>query len=382
MRHNREIIYIAGFLFTIPVALTSYINSSFLENYVSESAVGVIYAVSAIIAIFALVEAPKLLQAIGNRKTAILFTLIILLSFVLLAFGQNKMIVIGAFMSYFIITNLIVTNFDIFIEDFSGRGSIGSLRGFFMAILASAWVLAQVASGLIINQTSFRGIYLISALFVVLVLVVFSLSFRDFVDRQYKRVSLPELLKVFIKNKNISEVYFISLVLKFFYAWMVIYTPIYLNQHIGLPWNQIGLIFAVMLTPFVVLDFPLGRLSDKIGEKKMLIVGFGIIIVATLTIPLIGQSVAWVWALVLFCTRIGAATIETMSESYFFKNIQEENINILSFFRNTGPLSYVAAPIVATVALPLLPSFKYLFFVLAGVLFLGLLISFRIKDVK
>ena len=103
---------------------------------------------------------------------------------------------------------------------------------------------------------------------------------------------------------------------------MVIYTPIYLHEYIGFGWDKIGIIFSIMLLPFVILDFPLGKLSDKIGEKKMLMAGFLIMTSSVLAIPLMTEPLLWLWAVILFMTRVGAATIESLSESYFFKVIK------------------------------------------------------------
>ena len=79
----------------------------------------------------------------------------------------------------------------------------------------------------------------------------------------------------------------------------------------------------------------------------MLIAGFLIIIPSVLIIPLMNEPILWLWAVILFATRVGAATIEVMSESYFFKVINEKNADEISFFRNTFPLSYVIAPLIA-----------------------------------
>jgi MFS family permease len=223
---------------------------------------------------------------------------------------------------------------------------------------------------------------LLSAFFMVFVSLIFTFTLRNFVDPQYTKIPVFNIMKTFWMNKNISRIYIVNLILKFFYAWMIIYTPIYLNQHIGLGWDQIGIIFAIMITPFVILDFPLGKLSDKIGEKKLLIGGLAIMSISTLIIPFIGEPKVWLWALVLFATRVGAATVDTMTESYFFKNIEEENVNVLSFYRNTTPLSYVISPLVAIAVLYFVPSFEYLFVVLGAVLTTGLFISLRLKDVR
>lgn len=382
MRHNRKIVYIAGFLLSIPVALTSYINSSILEVYVDKYYLGIIYVIASIITIIGMLEMPKILTRLGNRFTTLLFSLLFLFSLILLALGGEDFIVIPAFILYFVSINFIFASLDIFIEDFSKNSPIGGIRGIYLTFINFAWVISQMISGSIIAKSSFQGIYLLSALFMALVCIIFTLFLHDFKDPEYKKVPILRTISFFLQNKNYSRIYFISLILKFFYAWMIIYTPIYLHEYIGFDWIQIGVIFSIMLLPFIILEFPLGKLSDGIGEKKMLLVGFLIISLSTLMIPLFTIKSLFLWALILFITRIGAATIEIMSESYFFKSTEEENADILSFFRNTNPLSYIIAPLLAIPVLLLMPSFQYLFYVLGVIMLGGFLISLRLRDVK
>ncbi len=382
MRNNRTIVYVIGFLFSIPIALTSYINSSFLENYISEYYIGIIYAFASIITIWGLFKMPKILTRLGNRLAALVFSLVIFASLIILSIGKNGALAISAFILYFVASNFILASLDIFVEDFSKNSAIGKFRGIYLMILNSAWVIAQIISGSIIAKSSFQGIYLFSAIFMFLVSFIFIFYLREFKDPQYIKVPILKTLKVFIKNKNISKIYLINFLLKFFFVWMVIYTPIYLHEYLKFGWEQIGIIFTIMLIPFVLVDFPLGKLSDKIGEKKVLIYGFLISAFSVLIIPFIKKPEVILWAAVLFTTRIGAASIEIMSESYFFKEIKEENIGTLSFFRNTYPLAYIIAPLTAIPILLFVPSFKYIFFVLGAVMLLGLLITLRLKDIK
>ncbi|MEI7765278.1 MAG: MFS transporter [bacterium] len=382
MKNSRKIIYLAGFLFSIPLALTSYINSSFLETYINEYYVGIVYIVASAIAIMGLLKMPKILNKLGNRFTILLFTFTSFFSLLLLAFSHSMIAVILGVILYFISTDFIIASLDIFIEDFSKNSNIGKFRGLYLMIINFAWVFAQAISGSIVAKSSFHGIYLFSAGFMFLVSIIFIFFLQDFKDPKYIKVPILKTVKVFIKNKSLSKIYLINLLLKFFFAWMVIYTPIYLYEHLGFGWSQIGIIFTIMLIPFVLLDYPLGRLSDKIGEKKLLIAGFLTTILFTLAIPFIRGTEVWIWAIILFGTRFGAATIEVMSESYFFKEVGERNADEISFFRNTYPLSFIIAPLVAIPVLLLVPSFKFIFFVLGIIMLMGLLVTLRLRDIK
>lgn len=382
MKKNLKIIYFAGFLFSIPIALTSYINSSFLGVYMSSFGVSVLYIIASSMTILGLLAMPKVLTKIGNRRTTFLLSLVCFLSLLILAFGKNYLLISSAFLLYFITSNFIIATLDIFIEDYTKSSSIGRSRGLYLVFINLAWVIAQSISGSILNKSSYSGIYLFGSIFMVLVAFIFFFFLKDFKDPKYIKVPILKTLKFFIRNKNISKIYLINFILKFFFVWMIIYTPIYLHEYLHFDWSKIGLMFTIMLLPFVFLTFPLGKLSDKIGEKKMLIFGFCIISLFTLLIPTVTTASFWLWAGILFATRVGAATIEIMSESYFFKSVEEENADEISFFRNTTPLSFIIAPLVAIPILILVPSFSYMFFILGAILLSGLFITLRIKDVK
>ncbi len=382
MKRHRKIIYIAGFIFTIPLALTSYINSSFLEIYTDPYYVSMIYIISSLLSILALFAMPSVLSRIGNRIATAILGFVTVASFIALALSTNVNVILGSFVVHFVAINLALATLDIFMEDFSGHRSIGKTRGVYLTIINGGWVFSQLISGKIITASSFEGLYLVSALLMFVFSLIFVFSLHDFHDPKYKLVPAWKTLKIFLRNKHLSKIYTLSLILRFFFAWMVIYTPIYLSQYMGFAWNEIGLIFTIMLLPFVLLTFPLGRLSDKAGEKKFLILGFGITSLATLLIPLIEIREVWIWALVLFATRVGAAMIEIMTESYFFKCVTEENADAISFFRNTGPVSYVIGPIAAIPILYLVPSFEHLFYVLGTIVLFGFFVTLRLRDVK
>lgn len=382
LKHNRRIIYLAGFLFSIPIALTSYINSSFLKGFMSAKEVSILYATASILTIVGMLEMPRILNKLGNRVSTLVFSLLCFCSLLLLSFGQSVSIVSGAFILFFVTSNFVFGTLDIFIEDFSKNSSIGTLRGLFLVVLNLAWVISQLVSGTIIAKSSYQGLYMLGAVFTGIMSLIFVFSLRDFIDPKYKKIPPIRTLKLFMKNKKISKIYFINLILKFFFVWMIVYTPLYLHEYVGFSWQTIGPIFTIMLLPFVILMYPLGKLSDKMGEKGMLIAGFLIITFFTMLIPFIKEPSFWIWAGILFGTRVGAATIEVMSESYFFKVVKEEDADLIAFFRNTTPLAYIVAPLAAVVVILLVPSFSYLFFILGAVLLTGLYITLRIEDVK
>lgn len=382
MTHKRRLIYFAAFLFYIPIALVSYINSSFLEGYVGKNYVGLIYIVASIVTILSLPKMRLILTHLGNRLTALVFCTLTILSLIIFSFGISTPTIIFSFIIYFTSLSFIFASLDIFVEDFSKNSSTGKTRGAYLLCMNLAWIIGQIISSIMIDKVGFSGIYTISAMFIILGMLVVGFSMRNFKDPLYEKLSPLRTIKTFIKNKNLQTVYITNFVLQFFFATMVIYLPIHLHEYLGFEWSKISAIFVIMLLPFVLLDFPLGKLSDKIGEKELLITGFLIIAISTFIIPFITSNTFFIWAGVLFITRIGAAIIETMNESYFFKNINKENADEISFFRNASPLAYIVAPLFATIILFFIPEVKYLFIFLSFVLLAGFFISLKMQDVR
>ena len=137
-----------------------------------------------------------------------------------------------------------------------------------------------------------------------------------------------------------------------------------------------------MLIPFIVLEIPAGIIADKyIGEKELLFAGFAVITVSLFLFYYIETPTVWIWAAVLFASRIGAALVEAMREAYFFKIIDVKDVDHINIFRMTGPLGYILGAgiaIITTIFLPL----EYLFLILTIIMLSSFLFVFSIKDTK
>ena len=366
-------IYFLTFFLSIQFAFTAYVNSTFLANFVSIKTVGLIFTLSAVLAIIGLFYIPRILAVYCNHKILFSLVSISLVSLFGLFESQTAPWVIFFFILYLLTNYLIVFSRDIFAESYTRDETTGKTRGILLTAINLGWVFAPLSSGLVIKYFGYSQMYLLAAAFLFIAFIFILGPIRKLKDLSYRRIPLTETIKKMIVNKDIRKIYLANFMLQFFYAWMVIYMPIYLNQYLGFSWDKIGVIFMIMLLPFVLIEYPLGRLSDKIGERKLLIGGFLVTGIATVLISFIGNPTLAVIAAILFMTRVGAATIEIMTESYFFRKVGALDSDIISFFRNTFPLSYVIAPLLATVFFILFP-FKYIFLTLGIIMLLSILI--------
>jgi Na+/melibiose symporter-like transporter len=372
-------IFLLGFLLSLHLAFISYINSSFLSIFSGEKNVSLIYILGSATSLLVLFFIPGMLRKLGGYKFLLWSSGLNALSLLLLSSLKSSAVIIPIFIFYFTLNNLIVFALDELLQIFSKNSNLGHVRGLYLSIINLAWVISQAISAETLLRFSFSSLYFIAFVIMAVFFLSALLSLKNLVDPKYDKILAWQSFKNFFANKNLARSYKINFLLQFFYVWMVIYTPIYLYAHLGFNWKEIATIFTVMLLPFVLIQFPLGKYSDKIGEKKMLILGFSIAAIATLSLFFIKKHEVWIWALALFSTRIGAAIIEVMSDVYFFKHIERENDEFIAIYRNTAPVSYLLAPLAAFIAFTFVPSFNFIFLILGALMLYGVYLSSTIK---
>ena len=376
------ILYILGFIFAYTSAIPAYVNSSFLESITNEKSVGVIYSIGSILSLVALISIPKFLKRFGNYKVTVFFTVFNFFNFLCLAFLPNNSLVLFCFIISSAMSTIIYFNLDVFIEHNSENIQTGRIRSIYLTCINLAWLVSPWMAGIIVNQYYYRRIYFVVALIMVPIIFIISRNLKDFKDPEYKTFDITETIKSISLEKNIKNIIFSSFLLQFFYAWMIVYTPIYLYQYIGFDWKTIGIIFSIMLLPFIFIEIPLGYLADKIfGEKEILAIGFIIVGISTAIIPLISNHSVVLWTIVLFCTRIGAAMVEVMNDTYFFKQVNDKNLNLINLYRTVSPIAYIIAPIITTIFMFFMPLGS-MFYLLGLFMIFGLRYSLAIKDTK
>jgi MFS family permease len=119
--------------------------------------------------------------------------------------------------------------------------------------------------------------------------------------------------------------------------------------------------------------------DERLGEQEILTLGFIIIVLATALLSFIQTPNIVLWTGVLFLTRIGAAMVEVMSETYFFKKVDSHSTDILGFFRTTRALAYLVAPLGAVIFLSF-SSLRWLWLGLSIFMILGIIYARRIHD--
>ena len=376
MRHLRPI-FLASFFFSIHVALLTYLNSSMLSRFGAPGMVSTIYLVSSVVSVILLIAIPEVIRHRGLIKAMV--GILVLSSLLLFGIGvtSSPTFTIGIFILYFSLNVVITYFFDLLVEHYSAVTTTGKTRGLFLMINNIGWIGAPFLAGIITGAFGFNTLYLLGGSMVLVACLLILITQRGFKDRVYQHGSIIQAFRSLRQHPAIRRIVTLNLLLQLFYTWMVVYSPLYLRS-LGFDWRAIGIMFSIMLIPFVLFQYPTGKLADRYGEKPIIQIGLFIISLATICFSLLTKHSIFLYAGVLFATRTGASIIEVGCDSYFFKHTSDKDTAIVSLYRAMYPFAYIIGPLTGA-GLLLLVSYQTLFLILASGLLLALLYSFRFK---
>ncbi len=375
-----KILYLAYFFFSWGIGFTVYSNSSVIEAVNGRDSIGPIYAISAALTLFLSTWIiPHVVKFLGNRKTVALAIALELLAIIGIKFVSDPSLFAISFILFLAAQILISFSFDIFFEHNTNTQNSGKVRGFVVALQHIGRMLGPILAAVISVKMGLRAPYAISFALLLLTGALLYFATKEFRDKTYVPSSLIGSLKVILARPNVFKPLWSLLLLQTFYAVMVAFVPIYLLDVINIDLESLGVIFTIMLAPFVLLAYPIGKIIDGgVSGRRAARYGLIIMALATLTIPFVHSKSLWVWGMILFISRIGAVLLETAGEAIFFKGIKEEETELLGIMRDTQPIGYFIGSIIAMLTL-VLGSLVHIFYVIAIILLIGVFLTKKKK---
>lgn len=374
-------INVSAFLLGFAASLFAYVLSSYFKEILGTDNVGFIYLLAYLIILFMLLHLHKIVYIFG--KSFILHLSLILK--IIAVFGLIMFPVsfagIGFMILYIIAGTLSWTILSSILESFSVDNESGRIRGMHLSISNAGYLMGPLLSAQLLNKYGFNGVFLVSLVVYILIFIFNLIYIRRTNHRFSTKINVNELLRKVCKRKNIMRIYYVSFVLEFFYALMIIYVPIYLLEK-GFSWDQLGVSFTIMLIPFVLIQYPMGLIADKkTGEKEFLIFSFFILGMSTLLFYFTDSPDIMVWTTILVLGRIGAALVEILRESYFFKRIDGNDVDIIDFFNTSRPVAFIVATAISSILL-LFFSTTSVFLLVALVCFSAIYPALKLADNK
>ncbi len=386
LKHRYVPIYVASLLLMFHTFVVAYINSSFLEKFIGTESVGAVYITTSALTVLIFLFISHVLHKIGNFKLTLALLIVDGLAVLGMAYAESLRVVVPLMAAHLIIVPLIIFNLDVFMEEHIGNdeGLTGTRRGLLLTLLSLVGALSPFISSELIAKANgaFTYPYIVSALALLPIIFILLFYFKDFQDPPYTDMKALEAIRGFWLRKDIRAVFIVHFVLQIFFMCMVVFTPLYLIKYVGLSWAQFGMVMFFGQLAYVIMEYPIGIVADKlIGEKEMMALGLMIMAISTAWISFVSVQSVIMWAVVMFVTRIGASFVEVTTEVHFFKRTNSTDAQVISFFRVTRPLAYIAGAIIASLSLLYLP-FNLLFVVIAFLMIPAMFVTLDIQDTK
>lgn len=381
----RQVLWFGNFFASAHYFLIVFVVGPYLATLVGAELAGLVISLGAILTLSLFPFMPSLIRKKGAKRLAIALGFLEAVVLTVLAGNPSATIAIAAVALAAGLSPLIAYQLDILLEaTVKEESQTGRVRAAFMTAANVALVLAPLMIGYLLDGTSRYDLVFFAAAvsltpFIMLFLVE---CIPEGTPPQTRR--LRATATCMLHDKDMRAVGVAALSLQVFFHLAPLYVPIYLHNVLGMPWDTLGWMFAVMLLPFLLIVYPAGYLADRyFGDRRLLVAGFAIMGLSFAALSLVTAATPLLVILaILVLTRVGAALVDAMVEGHFFRRVTERDVNAVSVFRMLRPVGALSAPILGSILL-VLGGYGTLFFALGIVIAVaGIMAALAMRDVS
>lgn len=378
--HINTLFAIAG-IFGFSMAILVFMVAPYFRDILLTDNVTIPYILPEILVLVLFSWFLRMVGRVG--KTVVFFTLvffqILLLSMSI--FFHGTITSVAYIVAHFASLPFLIMLLDMILEAHSKNEDSGRVRGLYIFFSGVGFIAGPVVGGFLADRYGFTVIFFVAIVcYVVIFLLALSRYLTEGTSEMLKKVSLLSSARQLGYNRDMRNIYIISFLLEGFYTMSVITFPIILIKS-GLTLAQAGLIFTVMILPFIVFSYPAGCLADRRwGEKEILVGAMVFLGIALLVISQTESGGMFLWMGLFFATRVGAAIMETMRDSYFYKRVDGDDLALISFFRTARAVGSILAAGITFLFLYFGRSYGEVFIFFSVCFFMGIILALQLKD--
>ncbi len=233
------------------------------------------------------------------------------------------------------------------ILDVSTEKDRGRNMGIYGSLLALGFGLGPMFGGFLskagVNVPYYTATGLVSLVFILSLVIL-----RE-AETTADRPTIIDSLSIVKKYPRIIIPSIFNFVDRFTIGFIVFLIPFFLNDELGLPAEKRGLSLAIFALPFILLQFPMGKLADKIGRYIPLLIGS---LCYCIVLPMVGYFSANNFTVLLILlallgvfSGISAPANMTLVGDFVKK---EDNAMGMGFFNFAGNLGVTLGPLVGS----------------------------------
>ena len=372
------------FLISLSSSVVDTVWAVYLYSFFkSESAVGYFSSFLTLVALGSYIIFVPLIENSRKMKVFAYSLLGFAITYTLFALNRNLYILV---ILAFILTMLYtfrITSLGIIIKNKSQQTQLSRNEGMRYTFMNIAWVIGPLISGYIADKYEINLVFVLSAIFIFLALILFRTShIRD--NEKIKKVKKQrhrDILKnffQFFRNRERLVVYFIGGGAALWWGFIYLYMPIHIIKA-GLSNLWVGYFLFAVAIPLILCEYAFSKWAEKIGFRTIFKIGF--ILTSILAFSSFFIESIYVIMALLVLASFGMAMIEPTSEAYFFDLIDDrQECRFYGPYNTTIDVNHFIGKMLAASMLLFLP-FKYLFILFGVLMFLMFLLSFKVKNI-
>ncbi|MGY5878727.1 MAG: MFS transporter [Candidatus Thorarchaeota archaeon] len=249
--------------------------------------------------------------------------------------------------------------------DFSDRHNRGRNMGIFGAFLALGMGLGPAIGGFIAAIGLFMPYYTAVGLNAI-ILVIALVSLRD-PPMTKMRPTLSQSFMLAKKNPELVVPGIFNLFDRLHIGFILTALPFFLSLSLGLDESLRGMSLAIFAMPFIILQYPMGKISDKHGRFRQLVIGsigYGVVLSVVGIVGVLGFGLLLVMLAILgvFAGITSPPSMALVGDIVGY----EDSAMGMGFFNFLGNLGITIGPIIFGVLIPIVGMSSA--FVVVGVL--------------
>ncbi len=381
----RRILSFGNFFGSAHFFLLIYVLAPYLATFMPASDTGLVISLGAVITLCVFPFVPRIVGKFGPQRLALMLAAIEAVVLLYLALDQTLLAAIVFAALACAISPLLAYQLDLLLEaTVKNEKETGRIRTAFLTAGNAALLVTPLIIGTLLDggDRYERIFYVASLSLVPFIILMFGARLPQGHIPATRNMS--EAWRKVMQDTDLRAVAVCMFILQLFYHLAPLYIPLYLHTVLGIPWGELGWVFALMLVPFVLVEYPAGILADtRLGDRTLLITGFAI---TGLSFALIAEITAstsiFIVLMILLLTRIGASLVEAMVEGHFFRRVSEQDTDMVGIFRTMRPVGALIAPLVGSLFLAV--STYQLFFVCTGLIItiIGMMVATAVRSFR
>lgn len=348
----------------------------------SDSTIGYISGALVLISVIVAIFSTPILEKYNQNKILIICIAVGILSYLTIGLFPSKTLFL-IIVSILTIFSVYQTEcFDIVFRDNTTKKKLNKEEGELYTLLNVGWLIGPIIAGYVMFKHNISSVFFVATTFLSIAIIILVLLHLREVHKQRKVLNrnIFHNIKDFFRNKKVHLPYILSAGIEVWWALIYIYVPLFMIKQ-GLPDILVGAFMAAIIIPLVLVEYFVGKNSEKKGFKPFFYWGYGILAMISIALFWLSNFI-YIQLLLMIIASFFVGFLEPIQDTFFFDNVkkdeEEKYYPYYSTAAHTGGL--VGKIAVATVIL-FLPT-KYAYLAIGLFMAFFALASLRIKENK